>query len=246
MEKSVLTITPYAHRGLHDNIDIPENSIPAFERAVDAGYGIELDVRLTSDGEIVVFHDDNTQRLCNINARIEDIVSTDLYKFKLLGTEYTPPLLRDVLNVISGKIPLLVEVKFTLKTPTLMKKLFELLDSYKGFYSVESFNPLVLSWLKSKRPEVMRGQLASYFDNCKTPHLLLLKALFFAKFNKPHFIAYKIEDLPNKYVDNYLKREPRTLIISWTIKNKEQQDKALKYSDNFIFENIRPRTSNIE
>ena len=101
----------YAHRGLHDKKSRPENSIPAFQNAVSHGYGIELDVQKTKDHVLVVFHDEDLQRLCHVNKKLYQCTYKELQKYSLRGTKERIPRLKDVLKAIDGKVPLIVEIK---------------------------------------------------------------------------------------------------------------------------------------
>lgn len=240
MKKSWLTSAPFAHRGIHDNIDTPENTMPAFVKAMEAGYGIELDIHWTTDGNLIVFHDDNLLRMCGTNIKTKDIDTKRLSDYRLLGTTITPPLLKDVLKAVDGKVGLIIEVKMTPSVKTTMKLLFELLDDYNGNYCIESFDPFVLTWLKKNRPEVMRGQLASAENANKNMLTSFLSKLPFARKNQPNFIAYDIKSLPNKYVDKFMSANPDVLLITWTVKDTHELNAALTYADNYIFENIDP------
>ena len=125
---------------------IPENSIPAFVRAVAAGYGIELDTQTPADGRVVVFHDESLLRMCGVDKNLHDCTYDELMKYKLLETDYKIPLFEDVLKVIAGKVPLIVEVKSEGNYRRTTRLTAEYLYAYRGTYCVESFHPLVLNW----------------------------------------------------------------------------------------------------
>lgn len=148
----------YAHRGLHD-ARFPENSLPAFLSAVQKGYGIELDVRLTGDGKAVVFHDANTKRMCGVAKNVSELTLSELKSMPLRGTIYTVPTLSDVLSLVDGRSPLLIEIKGEGKEEKLCRTVSELLDTYPGAFAVQSFSPLVLGWFKRYRPRFARGLL---------------------------------------------------------------------------------------
>ncbi len=151
----------YAHRGLFDNKTLPENSLGAYRAAMEHGFGIELDVQLTADGEVVVFHDYTLTRMCGKNEKITDLTLAALRKERLLGTEYTVPTLREVLKLVNGRVPLLIELKGESTDDSLCWVLAPILDSYAGDYCIESFNPMLLRWFKRHRPDVVRGQLVT-------------------------------------------------------------------------------------
>lgn len=183
----------YAHRGLHNN-EIPENSLAAFRAAIEKGYGFELDLQLTSDGEVVVFHDYDLKRMCGADVKISALTLDELKEYKLLGTEERIPLFSEVLALNGGRVPMLVELKGENFSTDLCARAAELLDAYSGAYCVESFNPLYLRWFKKNRPNVARGQLytnilaqgakGGFFRN------LLLSTMMTNAFSRPDFIAY--------------------------------------------------------
>lgn len=233
----------YAHRGLHDNAsDAPENSLAAFKKAVDAGYGIELDIQLTRDKIPVVFHDYTLERACGVKGNLRDYTYDELQKFRLFHSQERIPRFEDVLKLVDGKVPLIVELKIEFKDLSLCPVADRLLSGYRGMYCIESFNPLGLWWYRRHRGDVMRGQLADAFwqegEYRGLLHLALQNLL--ANFiSRPDFIAYH-----SKY--------PRTLSrkiccdtmgamgVAWTIKSQKELDLAKKDFDIFIFEGFRP------
>lgn len=100
----------FAHRGLFDHLSRPENSLAAFGAAVEHGYGIELDLQMTADGKIVVFHDESLQRMCSTPLKIEQSTFAELQKHPLLNSDQTIPLFSEVLQLVDGKVPLIVEI----------------------------------------------------------------------------------------------------------------------------------------
>lgn len=228
---------PFAHRGLHDNIDIVENSMTAFSKAIDCKFGIELDLRMTKDGNIIVFHDSNIMRLCGKSNRIEKMTLNEIKQLKLLGSEDKIPTFQEFLNLVDGKVPIIIEVKQNIKISKIMENIFSILGCYNGEYYIESFDPFLLFWLKKYKPQVERGQLASAFINEFFVLRWILKSLYLCKFNKPNFIAYDINSLPNKRLTKFLDKNPSTVLVGWTIKTEEELAKAKIYCDNIIFEN---------
>lgn len=140
----------YAHRGFHDK-EIPENSMKSFELAVKYDYGIELDVHLSKDEIPVVFHDHSLKRMCKIDKNINDLTYEELQVLRLKNSNETIPRLADVLKLVDGKVPLIVELKARAKDDfnLLSEKTAEVLDKYQGSYCIESFNPFVLFWFKN-------------------------------------------------------------------------------------------------
>ena len=152
----------YAHRGLYDNHHgIPENSLAAFRAAAEKGYGVELDVQLSSDGQVVVFHDDTLDRVCGVHGNVADFPLADLQRMKLLDTDEAMPLFTDVLAVLrQGAGPLIVELKTGPRNTELCEKTRELLRSYPGVFCIESFDPRIVLWFRKNAPEIFRGQLS--------------------------------------------------------------------------------------
>lgn len=234
----------YAHRGLHGN-GVPENSMAAFRLALEAGYGIELDVHLLKDGGLGVMHDSNMKRTAGVERKLEDLTTEELTRFHLESTEETIPDFHDVLKLFNGKAPLIIELKSDGNNAAqLSKTVCELLDTYEGPYCLESFDPRCVLWIKKHRPEMIRGQLAENFvirDTDGVPFILrwvMTKQV--ANFiTKPDFIAYRFEDrvrLGNRICRNFWGLQG----VSWTIKTKENYDTAVKEGWIPIFEGIRP------
>lgn len=239
-----LTGWDYAHRGLYDNEHgIPENSMAAFRRAVDKGYGIELDVHLTADNQLVVFHDDTLTRMCGMNKKISSFLYSDLMQLRLLGTEEGIPLFKDVLELIDGKVPLIIELKVDGSNQNLLCPLvWQLLFRYKGDYCIESFHPFVLQWFKRHEPQVVRGQLSCNFFK-ENPHcdivLFLMSNLMTNFFTHPDFIAYKYLDLDNPAVI-YNRKLFHIMTVVWTIPGKPTYDRFKNKVDVMIFEGFEP------
>lgn len=231
----------FAHRGLHD-ADIVENTLGAFENAKDAGYGIELDVRLTADKEVVVFHDDSLLRVAGRNETIARLSSDEVSAVNLFGTDAHVPLFSDVVSILKDT-PLLVELKSdTSDVAELASKTATLLDTYHGPYAIESFNPFILSWFKANRPQVLRGQLVMRKELPKSqpaPVRFILAHMLFNGIVKPDFLACRISE-----TDVLTFRLCRLLyhpvLFGWTVKSEDDVKIADGMFDTIIFENIRP------
>ncbi len=233
----------YAHRGLHDNeSEAPENSLPAFKKAVKAGYGIELDVQLTKDRVPVVFHDFTLERACNKPGKVYDYTYEELQQFSLFKSGEKIPRFEEVLNVVAGKVPLIVEIKLEWMDLLVCNIVDAILKEYKGLYCVESFNPLVLTWYRRYHNDVLRGQLSDAFiktGEYKGLLYWLLQNLLLNWMTKPDFIAYN-----HKYADNVSRRLCRKLYknpaAAWTIKSRQELDAAKEEFDIFIFDSFIP------
>lgn len=225
-----------AHRGLHSDT-MPENSLVAFDNACNLGFAIELDVRLSKDGEVVVFHDYNLKRICGEDANLNDLNLSALKKFHLNGTKYTIPTLKEVLDLVNGRSPIMIELKPNKRKEHLEEKVYEILKKYPYDVAIKSFNPFSVLWFKKHAPEVPRGMLAGFLEDIKMPKIYkyLIKRLKFFNLIKPDFISYDFGNLPNKYVSS-----KNVAVLTWTIRSKEQEKQALAVANNVIFENYIP------
>ena len=227
-----------AHRGYHNILKgIPENSMLAFKEAIKNNLIIELDVHILKDKSIVVFHDNNLKRMTGKNILIKDMTYYELESIKLQNTNEKIPLLKDVLELINGKVPVIIELKVDQKVGILESELIKILDNYKGKYAIKSFNPFSINYIRKKRPNIIRGQLSSDFRNLKISKFkkFLLSHMLYNHITKPDFISYDIRALPNKRIS---KLRNSKIILGWTIRNESDLEKAKKYCDNYICENI--------
>ena len=238
--RSVFRGVNYAHRGLHSrDRSIPENSLSAFRQAAQEGYGIELDVRLSKDGEVIVFHDDTLDRVCGVHARVDELTWEELRALRLYGTDEQIPLFSDVLRSIRGAEALIVEIKNGPRNRELCEKTKALLDGYRGNVCIESFNPLIVAWFRVHARHLVRGQLAtSLSDYTKDGqpvaagfvlHNTLLNFL-----SRPQFIAYRIGRRPPLV---RLCTALGALNIGWT----SHEARSERTHDAVIFEFYRPR-----
>lgn len=234
-------LCPYAHRGLHSE-DTPENSLDAFAKACEAGFGIELDVQLSRDGEVMVFHDYTLIRMTGREGKLSDLSCAELRALPLKGSDQTVPTFREVLELVDGRVPLLVELKGEDLNAALCPKVAELLRSYKGAYCIESFNPLLIRAMRRELPRAYYGQL--YTNVCRdkkkySPLNLLLTAMAFNFLAKPDFIAYNYKDrksLPVKLTTRMYKAAP----FIWTARDGEVLREAAQYGEYPIFEHATP------
>ncbi len=236
--------TYYAHRGLHDNEGPnPENSLAAFKDAVAAGYGIELDVQPTKDEVLVVFHDENLERVCNVKGNVRDYTYEELQAFTILNSSEKIPTFQEVLDVIDGKVALIVELKVHAKPARVCELANMYLTSYKGLFCIESFHPMAVYWYAKHRPEVVRGQLSTnlkkedgkvQLDHFIVQHLLLNLLA------QPDFIAY-CHLYPNELSEKICRKLYKILGACWTIRSQEELEAAKKYYDMFIFEGFLPK-----
>lgn len=228
----------YAHRGLHGN-GVPENSITAFKLAYEHGYGVELDVQMTKDGKLVVFHDGSLLRVCGVDGMLKDYTYEELCKFSLNNTDEKIPLFEDVLKVLKDT-DLICEIKGDNgnKCYELCEKTIKALDSYEGRFCVESFSPFLMKWFKKHRPEIIRGQLSCNFmedskmnwiERFSMTHLLVNAV------SRPDFVAYKHEDI-DSFGFRMCKGIYNPFLVAWTAKGEEEQKRAWGSFDSVIFE----------
>ncbi len=231
----------YNHRGYHDKPVIPENSMAAFRRTKERGWGSEMDIHLMKDGNLGIAHDSNLKRVTGADVRIEDLTKEDLDKYRLEGTDERIPLFEELLEL---KIPLIVELKVENDNyKELSEAAWERLKDYDAPYCVESFDPRVVYWFKKHHPEVIRGQLSQDYSKEAQVHVrglmkTALRDLWFNPLHKPDFVAYRFCDRHNKHLQRYLRRGGQE--VSWTIRTKEDFDTAVKEGSIPIFELFDP------
>ena len=255
----------YAHRGLHNmnpalqklkNIgcglgqtaenaknpegNFPENSYSAIKRAADLGYGIEFDVHLTKDDIPVVFHDDTLDRICGVKGNLKDYTFEELQQFRLLGTDERIPAFADVLKMVNGRVPLIIEYKVENNADKLCRICDGILADYKGLYCIESFHPLAVRWYKMHRPNIVRGQLSEDFTRQKMniPYFLL-SHLIGNCYASPDFVAYNCKH-KNELSRNICRKLYRSLSVAWTVRSQEELEKVNESFDLFIFEDFVP------
>lgn len=234
----------YAHRGLHGN-GVPENSMLAFRRARDKGYGVELDVHLLADGNLAIIHDSALERTTGREGRVEDLTTEQLSEYYLEGTMQTIPTFSDVLAMFDGRVPLIVELKAVGKNyPELCEKACKMLDGYKGAYCLESFDPRCVYWLRKNRPDLIRGQLTENFFKSKTSTLpWIIKCVLTNQMlnflTKPDFVAYKFADRGH-FSNAIVRKLWRVPSVTWTLISQKEFDTAVAEKSIPIFEGFEP------
>lgn len=232
-------VCDYAHRGLHGR-GVPENSLAAFELACQAGYGIELDVQLSRDGEVMVFHDYTLSRMTGKEGKLCELTAAELGALALGESEQTIPTFTQVLALVNGRVPLLIELKGETADASLCPKVAALLEDYRGEYCLESFNPILIGQMKKLLPRAYRGLLYTNVCREKKKNSLLNIALTAMALNlvaKPDFIAYNQEyrnALPVRLCTGGY-RVPRFV---WTVKSAADRDAAHALGEKTIFEGI--------
>ena len=232
-----------AHRGLHGE-GAAENSMTAFRRAKEAGFGVELDVRLSKDGELVVFHDDTLTRVAGVERRVDELTLAELRECRLSGTDDTIPTLREVFDLIDGSIPILIEIKEKTGSSAVTRQLLAELKSYDGPYIVESFDPMAISAFRKGRREVPLGILSRRFCDLEqhkgSPLYFALQNMLFNFLSVPDFVAYRHSDA-NTLSLKLARSLFGTVTVAWTTRSAEEGEAAKKNGfDCIIFENYLP------
>lgn len=236
----------YAHRGYHDKPQVPENSMAAFRRAVQHGWGAELDVHLLKDGTLAVMHDSSLLRTAGADVEIEDLTREELANYRLEGTQEHVPLFDEVLALFEGKTPLIIELKTARGNHfALSKAVCKRLDSYRGRFCIESFDPFALMDVRKLRPDFCRGQLSMNFekDRAGLPFYkrFIVTNLLLNFLTRPDFIAYKFEDrhkLSPRLCETLWHAQP----VRWTIRTKQDLDTCEREGAIPIFEQFDPDT----
>jgi glycerophosphoryl diester phosphodiesterase len=229
-----------AHRGLHsEDGSVPENSLAAFRLAVENGYGMELDVQLSKDGRVVVFHDDTLDRVCGVHARVDELDWSELEKLSLRGTVERIPLFSEVLELVAGREPIIVELKTGKRNKELCRKTLDMLEAYDGETCVESFNPFIVAWFGRHARKMLRGQLSQPPEDYRKGHGMnaatsfILGCTLFNFLARPGFIAYKIgpRPLPVRFAEKL-----GAMKVGWTSRDPSSENGR----DVVIFEFYRP------
>ncbi len=229
----------FAHRGLYKpDKTVAENSLTAFKAAADNGYGMELDVQLSSDEQVVVFHDDSLKRICGVDADVDDRTWAELQELGLSGTDEHMPLLSDVFAAVDGRTPIIIELKGGRRNELLCQKTLDLIDRYSGPICVESFEPMIVRWFRLHAPDILRGQLSSQREDLATemsPFKAFCVSNLLTNFlTRPQFIAYHVGKKPWTV---RLCEAMGAMKVLWTSHDWTSESLA----DAVIFEFYRPR-----
>ena len=234
---SWLLETPIAHRGLHSR-GIEENTLEAVEAAIKGGYNIEIDIMLTKDNEIIVFHDIDFKRLTGNDGIVSETTYEEIKEYKIKNTESKIPLLKEVLLMVQGKVGLLIEIKSIATDGVLENILMEVLEDYEGKYAIQSFNVSSVIYLMKKYPKAIIGQLSGKLNE---ENYLSLRDKFFLKnlivnlIYSPDFIGYEFDELKGFHL--LYKKIYRIPFLAWTVKDSNYEKGNF---DNIIFEGFNP------
>ncbi len=236
-----------AHRGLHDAArGALENSLLAFERAVEAGYGIELDIQPSADDEPMVFHDPTMERMTGLDGPVAARFSSDLRRIRLQGGGGARiPHLSEVLDLVAGRVPLYIEIKSWRRGPAPVDaRIAELLVPYDGPVAVQSFDPLILFWFAEFAPAIRRGQIATQSTRASGgrlpwPERWRRAVLGHNAVSRPDYVAYDVRGLPNPATRQA--RRDGLAILAWTVRDARGAERSRRNADNFLFEGFDPR-----
>jgi glycerophosphoryl diester phosphodiesterase len=232
---------PFAHRGLHGGPeDLPENSLAAFEAAVAGGYGIELDVQRSRDHQAIVFHDATLDRLTGLSGRVAGHLATSLAQARIAGSAQTIPHLSQVLDLVDGRVPLLIEIKNRryYRAGPLEAAVWELVRDYRGPCAILSFNPVTLGWYRRRAPALPRGQNTFRPNRARRLHGVATQPRLSRLMAEPDFISHEIETLSHRFASRV--RAHGLPLLAWTVTSERERHKAELYADGYIFEGIRP------
>ena len=220
-----------------------ENTLPAFEAACRGGYGIELDIQFSRDGEVVVFHDDTLKRLTGDARKVSAVPLAELRGMALGDVQGARiPTLRETLDLVDGRAPLLIELKTGSQNAKLCAALMEHLKDYKGRYIVESFNPLIVRWFRRNAPQVIRGQLVcpmkEYRPKANGLAAFAMAGLLFNVITRPDFVAYDVN--ARRFFSPHFQRFMfRTPMAAWTVRRESIARLVSHRQEMPIFEQAR-------
>lgn len=226
-----LIAKPLAHRGLHGD-GVIENSRAAFEAAIAAGHGIELDVQASADGQAMVFHDYKLERLAGRDGLVVAMKAMDLQRLRLTGTDETIPTLAEILALIAGRAALLIEVKTPERDGAgLSRSVATALTGYEGPVGVMSFNPEVGRWFAKHAPRQLRGLVVTEQGKGGKGYWERPLSVWRAK---PDFLAYDIRDLPSRFAT--ARRQDGMPVLTWTVRTLQERARAAEHASQIIYE----------
>ena len=236
---------PIAHRGLHDE-QYPENSMPAYEQAIAHDFNIEIDVHVSKDGEVVVFHDDNLKRVCGVDKLVKDCTVEELKSYPLANSEYTIPTFKEFLALVDGKVGILCEIKgINPFDHRIVRETIKVLNEvgYKGNIALQSFDFGAVLYAK-RHSDYAVGELCTWCSPDGKHNRWwatdFMGKLWINKITRPDFIAYDVRAVDRKLPENkwIVKWSKKVPVLMWTIKSQETLEDATKYANNVIFEHM--------
>lgn len=232
---SWLTARPIAHRGFHDtNRTRWENTLSAFQAAIDRNYAIECDVHLTADGVPVIFHDTELKRLTGQEGLIWQRTAAEMAALQIGGTADHPPTLKEVLDLVAGRVPLVIELKgIPGHDEGLVKRVGELLKGYSGHAAIMSFDHWLIRDFTRDAPGVPGG-LTAWGERTQE-----IEAHFAMLAHGIAFTSYAADHLPNRFV-SFVRDKLHMPAITWTVRDQKAVDLTFRYADQMTFEGFEP------
>jgi glycerophosphoryl diester phosphodiesterase len=220
----------YAHRGLH-GAGVPENSPSAFAAAIARGMGIECDIQRSGDGQAMVFHDDELDRLTAETGPVAQRSAEMLGKIALSGSSDTIPSLRQLLDQVGGRVPLLIEIKSGRKDGRRVSAtclaVRRVLEGYRGPHAIMSFDPRVVRWFAVHSPLTLRGLVVTEEDDKALPGMIRRRLWLWHA--RPDFLAYDVRDLASRFAQGQRKRG--LPLLTWTVRSPDLAERAAEYAD---------------
>jgi glycerophosphoryl diester phosphodiesterase len=239
-----LVARPIAHRGFHNKMDVIENTQSAFAAAIKHDYAIECDVQLSADGEAMVFHDDDLDRLTQAKGPVKALTVKELKGVKLKSTTDRMQTLAELLEQVDGRSTLVIELKSQWDgDEALAKRALQILENYQGPHGLMSFDPDLVACMRELSPHTVRGIVADRTTDPYYSALPLAKRYAMRTFShlaqtQPHFVSYNWRELPFEPVT--VIRSLGHPVITWTLRSKEEASQALRYCDQVTFEGYVP------
>lgn len=233
-----LTERPIAHRGLHDlNRTRWENTLPAFDAAARKGYAIECDVHLARDGVPVVFHDEDLKRLAGVEGFVHEKTAPELGACRIGGTEDCVPSLDGLLDLVDGRVPLVIELKGVRgRDQGLVAAVGEALARYKGKAAIMSFDHWLIREFAAKAPGIPAGLTAFGTKDAEMElHFSMLA-------HGISFVSYGVSDLPNRFV-RFVREKLGMPVITWTVRDQAGVERTFAHADQMTFEGFEPPTA---
>jgi len=222
--------TAYAHRGLHLD-GVPENSLAAFRGAIARGMGIECDIQRSRDGQAMVFHDATLDRLTAEQGRVAERDADELGRIQLTGGTETIPTLRQLLDQVAGRVPLLIEIKSPKdskgRISALCLSVRRVLEGYQGAHAIMSFDPRIVGWFARHSPLTVRGLVVTEEDDKALPGMVRRRLALWH--SRPDFLAYDIRDLPSRFAAGQRRRG--LPVLTWTVRTAEYRERAAAHAD---------------
>jgi glycerophosphoryl diester phosphodiesterase len=240
-----LTARPIAHRGLHDSAaGIVENTPSAVEAAAAAGYGIEVDLQVTADGDVVVHHDEVLGRLTEGRGRLDALTVAELKRVAFHGTADRVLTIGELCDLVGGRVALVLELKsHNDRDPRAVSRIIQVLGAYAGQAAVMSFDPWQIATLRTRAPDLPRGMVAqkrprrsAHDADEQNRRLAYVRHAVAAA---PQFLAYAVDDLPAA-IPLLLRQVLRMPVLAWTVRDERQRQLAKRWADQMIFEGFKP------